>query len=434
MVSLFLRVAAFLSVALAYPVIASPPKDSSNAYRLQAAFDPETGELQVQGTLEVVTDRRTERLRLLLNDALTVQSFEADGLRAILEPSVQIGGEIVPGLQGIIIPHPRPLEAGERVHMRFAYKGRLTTKDIKVGRGVVGPGWTELTFESFWYPIFFEEQLIRSELILTVPERYQVAGPGLTEQLAPGRWRLDPQAVVLGRITFALSDSWLVEKRTLRPGLDAALHTIKPEPRAPEILSSVSEAYQYLEGLFGSPRTAKKRITLLYPNADIGIVSPNQAFATAGDFIVMSAQGEADGQLETLKHEVAHLWWSRGRPGTADEFLSESISEYLANRLGRVKFGDDWLIRRRAGMAKRSAAITGSFNDPTSLEGSARQPLLYDRGPTALWRLHDRLGERALDRLLKEAYRRDLDSYENFLELVAEQHGKATMSWFRAQL
>jgi hypothetical protein len=408
-------------------------QDLSNSYRLEARFDPETGAISVEGTMQVVADRRKDSLRLLLNDSLQVRTFTANGIAAKIEPTMRIGSEVVPGAQGISVPLTRPLERGERLPLRFSYDGQLTTDSIKVGRGVVSPRWTELTLEAFWYPILIEEQLVRSELFLTVPDRFQVTGPGLVERLAPGRWRLDPQAIVAGRITFALSDSWTVETRALKPGLSAALHTIRPEPRAAEILDSVSAAYAYYERLFGPPRTRKERITLLYPNDEIGLKYSNQAFATAGDFIVMST-GEVKGQLETLQHEVAHLWFSRGRPGTVDEFLSESVSEYLANRLAGEMFGADWLGKRRATMARQSAAIAASFFD---LEGHGTAPhqlLLYERGPTALWALHDRIGEAAMNGLLLEVYRTDLDSMDQFLDLLARRHGPETMTWFRSQL
>jgi hypothetical protein len=138
---------------------ANAATDNSNAYRLEAQFDPVTGALSVKGTLDVVADRRTESIRLLLNDALTVRSFKAGGNSAKVEPIAKIGAETVPGAQGIIVPLTKPLEAGERLRMRFAYDGRLTTENIKVGRGVVSPGWTELTYESFWYPLFLRNSL-----------------------------------------------------------------------------------------------------------------------------------------------------------------------------------------------------------------------------------------------------------------------------------
>jgi hypothetical protein len=388
----------------------------------------------VEGTMDVVADRRTESLNLLLNDALRVRSFRMGGRQARVEPTYTFGGQQVPGGQAIVVPLAKALEQGDRVRLQFRYDGHLTTDRIHVGRGGVSPAWTELTLESFWYPVLLDEPLLRSELILELPEQYEVIGPGSAERLRPGRWRLDPQAIVsTNRITFAASNRWHVEQRELGSNLVAALHTVQPEPRSGEILGSVQGAHAFFSRLFGAPRSSKKRITIVLANQEVGLKYSNQAFATAGDFIVMST-GEPQGQIDTLHHEVAHLWWSDGRPGTPDEFLSESVSEYLALRFGHVRWGAEWLSKRRAEMATRSANIGSSLLSLNGDGSGPRQPLLYDRGPTALWLLHDRVGSDAMDGLLQETYRRRLTSLPEFLALVQSRLGADTQKWFRDQL
>jgi hypothetical protein len=109
---------------------------------------------------------------------------------------------------------------------------------------------------------------------------------------------------------------------------------------------------------------------------------PNQAYSTGGDFIALDTSAPLT-QQDTLHHEVAHLWWSAGRPGTPDEFMSESVSEYLALRRGEQVWGAEWLSRRRAGVDRDSAAIEARIPDIDGFDGK-RQPLMYQRGPAAL--------------------------------------------------
>jgi hypothetical protein len=189
----------------------------------------------------------------------------------------------------------------------------------------------------------------------------------------------------------------------LSDNLIAFLHTIRPELLSGKILSAVEGAHTYFKRMFAAPRSSKDRIKIVLAHADVGLKYPHQAFATAGEFIVMS-NGEPQGQLDTLHHEVAHLWWSAGQPGTPDEFLSKSNSEYLALRYGEERWGAGWLALRRAAMATRSAEINGSLLRLDELGSGPIQPLLYDRGPTALWLLHDRVGRVDMDALLQEAY------------------------------
>ncbi len=383
--------------------------------------------------MEIVADEPTGRVELLLNNALEFRRFEAsDGASPKVERGITISGQALPKTQRVDLQLAKPLVKGERLRLTFAYAGRLTTSDIEIGRGVVSPGWSELTLEALWYPVWLKEPIVRSVVNLELPEAYEVVGPGEAVRTAAGRWRLDPKGPISGRITFAASNDWRVESLRLNPKLEAALHTVTPEPRGKTILEAVGGAYADYERLFGPPRADKSKITLLLANADIGLKYPNQAYSTGGDFIVLSS-GSPESQQDTLHHEVAHLWWSAGRPGTPDEFMSESVSEYLALRRGEAVWGGEWLAKRRRDAAKASAEVKGSI---TAIDGFSglRQPLLYERGPTALWALHDRIGGPAMDRLLVAAYQARIDTLQAFLDLLARQQDAETAAWFEARL
>lgn len=408
-------------------------EDLSNRYELKARFDPADGAISVDGTMMVVADGEVAEIRLLLNAGVEISAFTfGDGEDALIEPVAVISGEVLDRTQAIIIIPPRPLQRGERLDMVFSYAGHITTEDIVIGRGVVTPGWTEMTLEALWYPVWLDEALVRSRLTLEVPERYDVIGPGTAEQVAPGCWFLDPGGPVGGRITFALSDSWLVTERDLGNGLSARLYSVLAEPKADDILGTVSDAYAFYAGLFGPPRTDKSALTLLYPNIDPGLIYPNQAYATAGDFIVMNLS-DLDVQLDTLNHEVAHLWWSAGQPGTPDEFLSESVAEYLALRRGEAAWGADWLASRRGEIDAAAAQAEGSILTLDGF-GHARYSLLYEKGPSLLWALQDQIGEDAMNGVLRAAYAAQIETMAGFLDLLAEREGEQVAGWFREAL
>ncbi|WP_415014523.1 hypothetical protein [Brevundimonas sp.] len=403
---------------------AAAQDDLSNHYDLTARFDPASGAIDVEGSMTIVADGPIERIELLLNKSLVLRRFEyGDGLRPEVQRDVMISGQALPRTQRLVLPLDAPLSRGDRLELRFAYSGRITTQDIEIGRGVVSPAWTEMTLEALWYPVFLEEPLVRSRLTLETPEGYEVVGPGEVRRLEDGRWLLDPSVPVAGRITFAMSNAWISAREPLNEEISAVLYSVEPEPRASEILGAVGDAFSAYEELFGPPRTNKREIRLLYPNRDPGLVWPNQAYSTGGDLIVMNI-ADLQTQLDVLNHEVAHLWWSVGRAGTPDEFLSESISEYLATRHGGQVWGADWLEHRRQAMRRESEAIEGSLLEIDGV-GGARQPLLYQRGPTALWALHDRLGQEAMDALLVSAYQQRIDTLAAFVESIQARDGEA---------
>lgn len=421
--------------ALAFLLVAgtAAAEDLSNRYDLAARFNPASGAISVDGTFTIVADDDLAEIRLLLNAGVDITAFTFGGGEAArIEPVATFGGEVLEKTQAIIVTPEPPLTRGDTLEMAFSYAGHITTDDIFIGRGVVSPGWTEMTLETLWYPVWLEEALVRSRVTLEVPEAYEVIGPGTAEQMAPGRWTLDPGGPVGGRITFAMSDSWVMEARALGGGLSARLYSVVAEPKADEILGTVSDAYSYYSDLFGPPRTDKSAITLLYPNIDPGLVYPNQAYATAGDFIVMNLS-DLDVQLDTLNHEVAHLWWSAGQPGTADEFLSESVAEYLAMRRGEAAWGEGWLAKRRNTLDAAAAEAEGSILTLDGF-GHARQSLLYEKGPSLLWQLQDHIGEEAMDGLFRAAYDRRTETLESFLSLLAEREGAQVAGWFREAL
>ncbi|MAW90523.1 MAG: hypothetical protein CL575_00340 [Altererythrobacter sp.] len=395
--------------------------DFPNIYDLDASFSPASGELSVRGKMVLVADAETASVELLLNKAMHLERFAATGkpVKMAVEDDIEIAGQPLPRTRRITLTPAEPFNAGEKLEIDLQYRGRLTNDDIELGRGAVSPDWTELTFESVWYPIWLAEPLVCSTVDLVLPEGFDAIGPGTTTQIGPNRWHLAPGAPVLGRITFAASNSWTIERRQFG-SLSVALYSAVPEPRAPQIFGTVEGTYAYYQDLFGAPDGSDKSITLLLPNGEVALKQANQSYSTNGDFIAMD-QSDPIVQLDALNHEVAHLWWSSGRSGTPDEFLSESVSEYLAMRRGGQIWGDDWLRQRRASSANRSVAIPSSLRQIDG-PGGDRQGLLYDRGPTALWALHDRIGEAAVDDILRSVRSSHIDTLEGFLNEVEREH------------
>lgn len=112
-----------LALCLTSPAAAATeaPPDLASSYTIDARFDPATGALSVQGTMDVVADRRIESLRLLLNDAMRVRSFTLEGREARMEPSYLFGEQRVPGGQAIVVPLESALEQRQRARLAFRH-------------------------------------------------------------------------------------------------------------------------------------------------------------------------------------------------------------------------------------------------------------------------------------------------------------------------
>lgn len=415
----------------ARPTEKSP--DPVNLYRLDATFDPATGALATSGTATLIAGTATDQITLYLNKALAITRLScAPDCRAESYPDARLGDVSLPRTQEIRVVPARRLPPGGRITLSFAYAGRLATEDIELGRGVISPGWTEMSMEPVWYPLWYQQLPLRADVTLRLPAGFALTGAGQVRREADGRWRLTSPVPFNGRITFATSNSWTVRSRPFGRGRKTTLYTVVEEPRAKELMAATGATFASYETAFGPPHAPADDIRILYANRDPGLKYPKQAYSTGGNLVVLD-DASADVQTDTLHHEIAHFWFSAGAPGTPHEFLSESIAEFLAMRRGGQVWGADWLRARRAKAAQRSARIRASL---LGIDGFTpdRQPLLYDRGAVALWALQDRIGSVALNRVLREAHRTRATRLEQFVGILTARHGERIAAWFKAQL
>ena len=301
-----------------------------------------------------------------------------------------------------------------------------------MGRGIVSPSWTELRADALWYPVWYDEPDIRYTLSLNLPPQYDVDGPGVYERIGDGKWRLSSPGIINTRITFAASNSWTIARREIGDGFSGAVYTARRTPRIDSILVGLAQAFDAYRIFLGSPHTSTNAVKIIYPGPEIQPTYPQQAYVAGGDFIVLD-ETSLEVQLDALNHEVAHLWWSRGAVGTPDEFLSESIAEYLAKRHGGELWGPAWLKRQRARMRAKSEAVASSLLDIDGLTDD-RQTLLYNRGPTMLFALEDRIGREAVNDILAKLYSRRSSTLNDFFDVLSALHGDAMRDRARDRL
>ncbi|MBK62464.1 MAG: hypothetical protein CL575_05920 [Altererythrobacter sp.] len=427
----------FVGLALAAFVAlgnsANAQSDNANDYDLAAALDPASGALSVTGTIDIVADKRTEEIEMLLNGQLRIEriSFSREA-EMQTENGITCGTYPLPHTQRMRIALAQPMEPGDHLQIALAYSGNLTTESFEMGRGIVSPLWTELSADSLWYPVWYDEPDIRYTLSLDLPPQFDVVGPGTYDRVSDGKWRLSSPGIVNTRITFAASDSWTIAEREIGDGLTGAVYTARGTAKTDSILTGLEQVFEAYRGFLGAPSLSTGAIKIIYPGPEIEPTYPQQAYVAGNDFIVLD-ESHLQVQLDTLNHEVAHLWWSRGASGTPDEFLSESIAEYLAKRHGGDLWGAEWLERQRDRMRARSEKIDTSLLEIDGFT-SDRQALLYNRGPTMLFALQDRIGRGAIDAILHELHSRQADTLDDFFGILSARHGDAMVDWAREHL
>lgn len=408
------------------------PNDLANSYDLEVDVTPASKHIAVRGTIELMVDEPTTQAAFMLNDGLEIETFRPD-IPATMqrERGIAVGTYEMPNTQRITLEFANPLTTGQRVTIDVAYSGYIRDGSIEWGRGIISEDWTELSLGTLWYPFWRDESLMRSRIAVRVPDGYQVLGPGNVERDHDGRWIVAPEQPILGRITFATSPNYTVTSRTLAPGFEARLHTLGNEPRAADILSGAEDVYRYYSNLMGPPRVRSPELTMILGNEDIGIAQPPMSFATGGNYVALGI-APPRGQDFTLAHELAHFWWILGAAGTPDEFLTESLAEYVALRYGQSAWGDEWLAAKLERATRISQSIDGSILDEGDFDG--RETLLYFRGPLILWDLQRRIGTEAMDDLLASTHARDINKLRSFIELIDNLEGAETSRWFEDRL
>ena len=430
-----------LLFAALWPVTAftqpdTPPtqRHLANHYDLAVELTPETGDLNVTGTLDLVADAPMDAISFWLNGGVTVTEWAGpkvsdwDATR-----DVEIRGTTLAQTQQVKVRFDPALARGDTARLAFAYHGRITNSTIEIGRSLMSPAWTELSIGALWYPFSLQETLVTSRIIVMVPPKYDLAGTGRLGHIAPGQWILNSPNPVPARITLALSDRWHTATRSFANGAQQIkIYSARPSPRIELAMETVANAYAALETHFGSLPETGQTLRVLYPNDVPDLIYPGEAYAT-GNFVALSDAENEIGWLETLHHEVAHMWWSAGTPGTPDEFLSESLAEYSALVLGEAAFGADWLTQRLQTLSDRADEVSMSLLD---LDGfpPERQRLLYSHGPIALWTLREQIGAEAVTSLLRETHATRIDTLDDFLRLLAERAGVAAADSLRARL
>ncbi|MEM1056612.1 MAG: hypothetical protein AAGI52_13905 [Bacteroidota bacterium] len=429
-----MRLVLVLATLLPSASLAQPSEAAlANHYDLSVTLDPATGDIEVAGTLRVVADERLPSLAFLLNRGVTIRSLGGTGIAGwSATDSVQIGGTPLSSTQQIEVQFDPVLERGDSVHVAFDYGGRIDNTTIEIGRGIVSPAWTELSVGSLWYPFSLQETLVTSRLRVTVPESSDVVGTGQIETVAPGVWQIEATRPLPARITLALSDRWHTASRTFADGQRVEVRAAVPSPRVDLAMDTARRAYAAFEATFGPLQEESQTLRLLYPNDVPDLIYPGEAYA-AGNLVAMADSDNETAWLGTIHHEVSHMWWNRGAPGTPDEFLSESLAEYSALLLGSQTFGTEWQAQRLASLRSRSDQIDASLLELNGFPPE-RQGLLYARGPVALWWLREHIGAEALDALLQEVHSQQTDSLQAFLDLLAEREGKALSGAFRSRL
>ncbi len=448
-------------------------------YSLQAAVDPDTGDVAGQMTLDYTNttqDTLSELVFRLFPNADTIYGGGSLSVSKVVHGEITLNTTLSDDRTVLHVPLEQPLKPGQAISVDLTFYTQVpeqTTQGYGIlnrALGVVSlAGWYPLlaVYEDGWQAppvpatgdaMWAETSLY--EVILTVPAGYQVVSTGI----AIGRQDVGDQVtwhLVSGparEFAMAISNRFLVTETQVD---EVTIHyytlpaqTAITSPQ--DGLKMAAGAFHTYVNTFGP-----------YPFTELDLVEisvPIDGYEFSGmvaiDYSVRTQEKRDDYQY-VLAHEVAHQWWYGlvGNSSVYEPWLDEALVTYSATIYVEEAEGPAAADGMLA--AWRKAEGSHTLQDPplnsSTLGFSSWSPyhrIAYTHGALFLDELRGELGDKSFFELLERyqtAYRYRIAQTPDFVNLAQEitgqdlaplfdywfdlaRQGRRDTDWFRKNL
>lgn len=379
---------------------------------------PETG-LMGAGWTIIIKDPSLDRIEFALNAAFGPATLSGSGVRAhslISDPRFDAGVQVY----GIDLT---PSNAGADRIVKFSYSGTPFSTDLPYGINSVDGRKVELTVDSFWFPF---DTRFETDLTANVNVRIQgdwsAVGVGSAERTAQG-YHFQQYTPALDIALSLLKDSLMVMSN------DYVIHDARPDPGAKltELAAALGGCTSYLNRLSG--------VAGPLPPASVIVTDRPEGGYSRGTLIALTDIENEDEEAlrQFICHELAH-YWSKANAGGPENWINESVADYLANMAIRKAMGPAVFDAR---MARYADQVDGQDLPPiwtTELTGRAPYLTLYRAGPLALSDLERQMGLPAFEVFMQTVMRAPPASTPDLLALLEASSGAEVREWFEARL
>lgn len=393
------------------PVVAPPTPETHFAGRVD--FDTASGAVDADLTLRIDPGTGAEAA-FLISGALDIAQVSGEAVS---------GWDAAPMEEGDswdrLTVHLDPARDEGPLEIRFLYSGVPPMPKSRINQ--IGPDWVEVSVDSAWHPIpeaLDEEFTI--DLELGLPAGWTVVTPGEARSI-DGGYAIRNE-VPHGDIVFlaapdlevAEGDGAAVYHRGAASGTTAA------------ILSAATTCREYLDGRFGASGGLPDGRFVIPDRTESGYARKN--------FIALTQVDASDEQGLTrfLCHELAHFWSSGADWLTVDNWLNEGFAVLVAAQAIREIYGEEaWqaLVDKWAEHSEGQPSVW----TPGDLE---RRPYAvnYQKGPLALAKLEQRIGQLAFDRVVLRYMTDSVNDTPTLLAVIEDEAGIEARDWFEELL
>ncbi|MBV9215071.1 MAG: tetratricopeptide repeat protein [Acidobacteria bacterium] len=297
---------------------------------------------------------------------------------------------------------------GTPVTLRFKYSGVLELPAggplLNKRLAYIGDQQGYLMYAARWFPFHdYAADAAASDITITLPSGYQVAGPSDSPVTQTGgKWRfLQSSPSLPGNFAYCKT-----APRTVRVGGQEITFYAKPGSDA--VINGYGEilgkALNFYSAKFGRADNGQKLIVAEIDDESLDFYS--------GRGILFIAQHpfeeNREGMAARLQREAAFQWWGQtvGLRSFDDAWLSQGLAEYSAFELRESELEGAKLDALRQELVEKALTFeqtSSILKAPANLDdqSTAYQYIMYGKGAMVFKLLRDTLGDAKFDELLR---------------------------------
>lgn len=318
----------------------------------------------------------------------------------------------------------------DSVRINFSYHGKLgKLPDLTPNQ--IDPEWTEIGLYYPWFPFNFEDLgNFTYKVSIDAPSEYEIFGIGNIQNL-PEKTILSSN-VPANDIVICLSRNIKTYELDMKQNKLQIFHQNFNDTLLNDIGKSISSIVENYEKWFGNK---DMDITFIKSQRQNGGGYARIGGIVIGGFDPQKYYSETENFTRYFAHELAHLWWSKAKPNSWEDWLNESFAEYSALLILKSFYGKaffDSAIMTKKEKLENTPPIW-NFDRNTAKYQDTRE-VLYNKGPVLLNELEQDIGEEHFLKLCRAVAENDVKNTFEFLEILKNIEGVSLASKFEEKL
>ena len=432
----------FCAVVIGTTLVASctsvPPqrrveKATGNRYDFTLKMRPENGFVQAQGEIQISVAQPQKVVQFLLASGLKVRRAGGPQVAEFTQKKGGLSGDTLTlTLRTTAVP-------GRHIKLQLAYAGQVETLKLPQAIHSLGASWTEITEQMGIVPLLCAAPITQRStyrLSIEVADSYDVVGSGKVQRAGRGGWTMQEQEAA--HFALFIAPKFYFVQAPTSPNLEVqVVQTSVPDSTGRDLAALATRSAAFYNELFG-PANRLAQLRVVVPPKQAMVLGKTWSYAVPGEkngSVIRVEPGATREQMfYSVGHESAHHWWNFAPYRNTDyqSYLNEGFAEYSCLRFYRHEYGDAaflQLIARYQVIAERLQPVPQMAAD---LPLKVRNQFTYIKTAYTLYLLENRIGQLAMQQLLRETLAAAPQSHETWLAVLERSAGKPARSYFEA--